>query len=80
MLPSSSAQDGLAAAGAGMDHTKAHRVPSLASWGQLRPHLQVPADTRISLPVQNVAAVSLALSAPVPGQPWAASALLELLL
>lgn len=62
-LPGSPMQEGLASAadGARMDHTETRRAPSLAYWGHLRPYLQVPVDKQISLPLENLAAVPLAL-------------------
>lgn len=46
---------------AGMDHTDTPRALSPASRDRLRPHLQVPVDKWISLPLQDSAAVPPAL-------------------
>lgn len=58
MLPCSAAS---AADGAGMDHGETPRVPSLASQGQLRPHLQILVDASRREMGLNPAAVLLAL-------------------
>lgn len=68
-----------AADSARMDHTKTPRAPNPASQDQFRPHLHIPVDKWIVLPVPNLVAVPAGFAQSAPGSVCFAGAALQLL-